>query len=183
MSTQVSAQVGGALGGHRQAALALFGLAARDQALILAELDLADQQVLRDYLAELAALGFDGTPLESAASASVTPSPAATTDAFTRLRMASASAMVGVLAGEPASLTAQVLSLERWAWAPDFIDGLAAPARKQVRDALQDGVAVAPALRAFLLDAVADGLPASPAAAPARAGWRARIAESVAWIR
>jgi hypothetical protein len=47
------------MNGHRQAAVALFGLASSDQERILAELPAQDQRILQDYLAELAALGFD----------------------------------------------------------------------------------------------------------------------------
>jgi len=149
------------MSGHRQAALALYSLADSDQGAILAELPADDQAILRALLDELAELGFDKAA-NSSIMAQPAPAPAAP-DAVAALMSASAASMLVVLQHEPASLVAQLLSLRRFAWAPQFMDLLAPQRRTLVRDALHAGFAAAPARERFLLESVGAALRALPA--------------------
>lgn len=159
--------------GHRQAAVALYGLAASDQESILKELPEADQQILKEYLAELAALGFDKTAgLDDAvampSAPAALPAPAAVAAPAERLRAAPAAVVMAILAHEPASLIAQVLALQTWPWAQELLDMLPPQRRKLVREALDAGSAAAPARARFLVDALAAALPPVPTSLPAR---------------
>lgn len=179
------------MSGHRQAALALYGLTAQDQDAILAELPPQDQQVLRTYLAELAELGFDGGAVPPAMpdSQGAAASPASAAE---QVRRASAQALFEAVGSEPASLIAALLAIDTWPWAAGLLDLLAAPQRTQVRAALDRGATGATErsahLRdAFLLDAVAAALAqtrARPAAlAPARSPLSAFIARVSPWAK
>lgn len=169
------------MSGHRQAAVALHALAAADRTLILAELPETDQATLRGYLTELDELGFDSgaaTDLLPRRGAGAGPVPSAANDeAADALADAAAADVHAVLEGEPASLVAQLLSVEAWTWRADFLTLQTAPRREQLRACAPDG-AVAPARAAFLRRAVSERLqrlPAAaspaPAAAPARPLW------------
>ncbi len=154
------------MNGHRQAAVALYGLAPADQERILMELPAQDQRILQDYLAELAALGFDkAANMNDAAE----PAPVAPAEPRARLHGAAAADVLAVIGHEPAALIAQVLALDSWCWSDAFLAALAPHKGMLVRDALATGVAAAPARTRFLLAAVAAGLAQVPAApAPAR---------------
>jgi hypothetical protein len=159
------------MSGHRQAAVALYSLAARDQDLILAELGADDQVVLREYLAELADLGFDKNAVTGTAPAA---NDGAAVDARARLMAASPAAVLTVLAHEPATLVAQVLSLGQWPWAPQLLELLAPARRKLVREAMDMTAAAAPARDQFLVDAISRALPApvsAQAVAPSTSRW------------
>jgi hypothetical protein len=162
------------MNGHRQAAVALYGLAPSDQQRILAELPAPDQRILHDYLGELAALGFDKAANMADAVAPVPFVPVASpSDPNTRLHGAAAADVYAVIAHEPASLIAQVLALDGWPWAKTLLDSLPQQKRKLVCDALDAGMAAAPARARFLVAAVDAGLPHLPAAAPAERARRA----------
>ena len=168
------------MSGHRQAAVALHALAEADRTLILAELPETDQATLRGYLTELDELGFDSgaaTDLLPRRGDAGTVPPAANDSAADALAEASAPAVHSALEGEPASLVAQMLSIEAWTWRADFLTLQTAARREQLRACAPDG-AVAPARAAFLRRAVSERLqrlPAAaspaPAAAPARPLW------------
>lgn len=169
------------MSGHRQAALALYGLGDSDRRAILAELPAADQALLRGLLDELAELGFDKNANGALVSA---PAPVAG-DAAATLMQATPAAMLAVLRHEPASLVAQLLSLRRFPWADTFMELLAPHHRALIADALRADAVVAPARERFLLDsasAAVRALPAGPASQPAQASpsIRSRLR---AWIR
>jgi hypothetical protein len=154
------------MNGHRQAAVALYGLAPADQERILTELPAHDQRILQDYLAELADLGFDrAANMNDAAE----PRPVAPPEPKTCLHGAAAADVLAVIGHEPATLIAQVLAIDSWPWADAVLAALAPHKGMLVRGALADGIAAAPARTRFLLAAVDAGLTHAPtAAAPAR---------------
>jgi hypothetical protein len=128
--------------GHRQAAVALHALTEADRAAILTHLPVADQGMLRGYLEELQALGFqsDGRELDALAA---TPGG---------LEAASASALFSVLEHEPIMLVAQVLALQDWCWKAELL-ALFPSARRELIRAAGAGVP-APARARFLRDAL-----------------------------
>lgn len=158
------------MNGHKQAAAALHGLSASDRDQVLAELPLADQDILRGYLAELAALGFARAPAAAAAAAR----PAASV-----VRHASAESLFAVLAQEPAGLLAQFLALEAWPAGAALLALFPAPQRERIAAAQAAQGPVAPAVAAALTELVASRLPAA-AAAP---GWRGALAQVFRWTR
>lgn len=143
------------MNGHRQAAVALHALGDADRAAILTHLPAPDQAVLRDYLDELQALGFqsDGAGLSA---------PDATPAG---LELASASAVFSVLEHEPAVLVAQVLALQEWPWKAELLALYPSARRELIRAA--GAQAPAPA-RARFLRGVLEAKLAGPA--PVRAG-------------
>ncbi|OEZ96675.1 hypothetical protein [Duganella sp. HH101] len=148
--------------GHRQAAVALHALADADRGLILEQLAPADQSLLRGYLDELTALGFEpdrSTP-PPAPGAPGAPSRQA------GLASASATAMFGLLEHEPVALVAEVLALQPWSWSAGLL-ALYHPARREAIAAVQ--TAPAPARALFVLESLTARLAqaAVPAAAPA----------------
>jgi hypothetical protein len=143
------------MSGHRQAALALHGLAPHDQDLILAELPGSDQAVLREYLAELEELGFDAE-LAVDAFAPAVPEPAPQHSPARRLRAATASDMLDAIGHEPASLIGCLLSIEEWPWAPRFLGMLPLARRAAVCKAI--GAAAAPERARFVAGAAAAAL-------------------------
>jgi hypothetical protein len=151
------------MSGHRQAAAALHALAVDDRRLIIGQLPASDQAILRNYLAELDALGFDSTGLDLG----TRPAPPASVP---DLAGASAAAMYGLLADEPASLVAEVLAAGPWRWAEGLL-ALCAPQRREAIRAAH--VAPAPARTRFLLDALTARL-VEPADAASPAGPHAR---------
>jgi hypothetical protein len=174
------------MNGHRQAAVALFGLASRDQVRILAELPAQDQRILQDFLAELAALGFDkAANMADVAEPPPVTAPAAPLEPRVRLHGAAAADVLAAIAHEPAALIAQLLAIDSWPWAPDLLDALPPHKRKLVRDALDGGVAEAPARTRYLLAAVAAGLRQAPAAGtPPRARrMPAALSKWLPWTR
>jgi uncharacterized membrane protein len=169
------------MSGHRQAALALYGLAEDDQRAILSELPAADQTVLRALLDELAELGFD----KAANGDLAAPAAPAAGDAASALMQATPSAMQAVLRHEPASLVAQLISLRRFPWADAFMELMPSHRRVLVAEALRANVAIASAREQFLLEsasAALRGLPPGPAGpvVPAAPSILSRLR---AWIR
>lgn len=169
------------MSGHRQAAVALHALAEADRTLILAELPETDQATLRGYLTELDELGFDsGTAADvlPRRSATAPAAPDAANDpAADALTDACAASVHQALEGEPATLVAQLLSIEAWTWRADFLSLQTSQRREQLRAVSPDG-AVAPARAAFLRRAVSERLhrlpaagDAAPAAAPTQPSW------------
>ncbi|HZV66976.1 MAG TPA: hypothetical protein VFG03_18925 [Telluria sp.] len=172
------------MSGHRHAALALQPLAARDRRLILGELPMPDQRILRRYLAELDELGFDGGTLPPAGTAPHADADAG--DAHRRmLRSADSARMLAVLGHEPATLIAQFLQIEAWPWTADFLDLLAAPRLGLVRNALQLAPTRAPTRIDHLLAAVHTALAAqgSTVAADASLSRPAWYQKAIAWVR
>jgi hypothetical protein len=170
------------MSGHRQAAVALHALAGADRELILEQLPAGDQAALRGYLDELSALGFEsaGARADMLALAAAAPTKAAKA---VDLSAATAPTMFVLLQHEPATLVAQVLALQQWAWGAGLL-ALCAPARREAIEAAR--VVAAPARGRFLraaLDARLAELtpPAVVAALPS--GWR-RMRDMVAsWTR
>lgn len=173
------------MSGHRQAAVALYSLAEIDQGAILAELPADDQRILRGYLAELAELGFDKAANHADIAVASAPARAALPDARTALRRAPAASMLVLLQHEPASLIAQVLSLEPFAWAPAFMELLAPHRRALVREALNAAFATAPARERLLLDSLGAALRDLPVpiAEPARRGLPFVFSRLLPWTR
>ncbi|WUR12440.1 hypothetical protein E7V67_022470 [[Empedobacter] haloabium] len=163
------------MSGHRRAAVALHGLAEADRVLILDELPAQDQQVLRDYINELDELGFD-TATAVDLPAQPAPAVAANEAPADALQAASPDAVHAALAGEPASLVAQLLSIEAWRWRGAYL-ALQTSARSELLHAAAPAGALAPARAAFLRGALAERLqrmdiPAATAApAQARPVW------------
>ncbi len=175
------------MSGHRHAAVALHALASADQEQILAALPRADQAILRGYIDELDALGFD--PEQSAralapSAARVAADPQA--GAVHQIRHANATTMSHVLSGEPARLVAQVLALENWPWAGGLLANLDPLFHTLVRAAQADAAPIGSARRACLLGALAQRVAQYQAAHPATdvdaapTGWLAKV---TAWIR
>lgn len=159
------------MSGHRQAALALFPLHPGDQNMILAELADEDRTILRAHLEELRELGFD----EHALSDSVTarpPVPAVAATTVARIQRASAAAMFGVLADEPATLIAQFLQFESWPWAPDMLCLFPPQRRALVRAAFNSDAEPCAARRNAMIELVAAALEAAPPAPAADRGSR-----------
>lgn len=149
------------MNGHKQAAAALHGLSAADQAQVLAELPAADQDILRAHLAELAELGFvpDATR-------------AATATAADRVRAADGAALYAVLSRQPPGLVAQFLNVDAWP-AGTALLGLFAPLQRDQITALRTGRGVVPpALARALVEQVAGSLPAVPAVPWWRRVWQ-----------
>ncbi|OEZ54749.1 hypothetical protein [Duganella sp. HH105] len=145
--------------GHRQAAVALHALADADRGLILEQLAPADQSLLRGYLDELTALGFEPDR-------STPPLAPGAPSRQAGLASASAAAMFGLLEHEPVALVAEVLALQPWSWSAGLL-ALYHPARREAIAAVQ--AAPAPARARFVLESLTARLTqaAVPAAAPA----------------
>lgn len=153
------------MSGHRQAALALHAVSKGDQEAVLAELPAADQQVLRAHLQELTALGFDAEVVRLASSEKYENQFGNLPDSVAQdvmpddhrlvLRRASAALMFEILGHEPASLIAQLLSLEVWPWAADFLDNFAPNRRAVIVDAYDGHNISAVAKINFMLEIVA----------------------------
>lgn len=177
------------MSGHRQAALALYGLDEFDRQAILAELPVNDQVALRGLLTELNELGFErsvaaGAPARPQREA-ITGQEAPGADVRGVLCGATPQTMLDLLGHEPASLQACFLSIERWPWASGFLDLLPPQRRAQVRAAMQEGFAPAPARARFLLESVVAGLPPAQTSGHAvRRGWLPRtLGRFVSWTR
>jgi hypothetical protein len=158
--------------GYRQAAVALHALTLEDRASVLAELPEDDRQIVRGYLTELDELGFE--PSETAAAASTLPRA---TDALADARAAD---LHRLLLDEPATLVAQLLSIEPWRWRADYLALQTGVRREQLRAAAPDG-AIAPARAAFLADALRTRLGRLSAAPLAAANDDGR--RRPAWLR
>lgn len=169
------------MSGHRQAAVALHGLTAADQDLILAELPAADQERLRVYLAELTELGFD-VPAPQSAARLFSFAPRAPATPQSRVRGAGADVMAELLAGEPAGLVAQLLHSDDWPWRAPFLALLPAARRAQVQIALDAGRIAAPACTAFLVESLGAMLERRPAPAP-RSGLSRLLTRARSWMR
>ncbi len=147
------------MSGHRQAAVALHGLASEDREAILAELADSEKATLRAYLDELSALGFDAElPAE-------TVLPQRSRSVQERINAASAAQLIDVFGQEPASLVGQFLALHHWAWRDEFLSLLSPQRREQVRAAQSDDVPASARAR-YLLDAVSASLDQSPVPPP-----------------
>lgn len=176
------------MSGHRRAAVALYGLSAADRQWILAALPGKDRDALRRYLGEIKGLGFEQAgPLAEALDWSA---PQASGVASVRpadtVRRASAAQVFACLQGEQAALVAQIFLIEDWPWTQPLLQLFPAARQERIRAAMAGGRPVAPARKAFLLEATAVRLAAL--APPAYPGAAARalvsIRRSVAsWLR
>lgn len=155
------------MSGHRQAAVALHGLAEEDRELILAELPPADRATLQDYLRELNELGFEGGPAIASLAG----------DSPDRIADAPASALAAVFEHEPASLLGQFLALRDWRWRDELLQMLPATRRAQVSAVAAQG-APAPARARYLLAAVERRLAQTAAPVPAP-----RLSLVSRWVR
>lgn len=142
------------MSGHRQAAVALHALTDADRAAILTHLPAPDQAMLRDYLDELQALGFQS---DGAGFGVPDATPAG-------LALASASTLFSLLEHEPAVLVAEVLGLQEWAWKAELLALYPSARRELIRAA--GAQAPAPARARFLREALEARLAGQ---APARA--------------
>ncbi|WP_426104792.1 hypothetical protein [Massilia sp. TSP1-1-2] len=162
------------MSGHRQAAAALYALARADQETILTELAPGDRRILRGFLAELSALGFDkaanmavGTPIDQASDAVVEAtdsekaSPAhehqhaaSIPDSRARLRGATAAQVFAAVSTEPPALIAQLVAIEPWPWTEAMLAMLPTPRSRQVQMTIDSGVSRAPACEQFLVNAL-----------------------------
>lgn len=152
------------MSGHRRAAVALHGLQAFDRQAMLAELPIADQQILQGYLNELDALGFSNGPdllQQLPPSMTAIPADGDSGEPAAVLRRASAAQLLDCLQEEPASLIARVLALDNWPWQEALLTQLAAPLRQRVRAQMQ-ALPAAPRLQACLLATLAQKLAALP---------------------
>ncbi len=177
------------MNGHRQAAVALHGLARRDQDAILAELSDSDQKVLRGYLSELSALGFDtgvaASLLGRNAPVTAAGSGMPATDARSRLHASAAAEIGAALAHEPAELIAQVMALDAWPWREQVLAAMAPERSRQVKRALEAGVTPAPARARFLIATLAQRLASEPLhkAGPTRARMPVLFSRWLPWTR
>lgn len=173
------------MSGHRQAAVALYELDEQDQRLILAELPDDDQLILRNYLLELAELGFDKGQANDADVAPLRKLGNGLDDPRARMMSASAAQMVSLLAREPASFIAAVLALDCWPWTSEFMELLAPHRRLLVRDAGVVRKPAAPARDRCLLESLSAALSAQPAdAEPSRTGkLPSVISRWITWTR
>ena len=169
------------MSGYRQAAVALHGLTAADQDLILAELPDADQERLRAYLAELTELGFD-VPAPQSAARLFSFAPRAPATPHSRVRGAGAEVMLELLGGEPAGLVALLLNSDDWPWRAQFLALLPAARRAQVQGAAGGGPIAAPACAAFLVESLGAMLERRPAPAP-RSGLSRLLTKAASWTR
>lgn len=158
------------MSGHRQAALALHGLAEQDQNAILKELPPSDEALLRSYLSELAELGFDGH--------AVNADRFAVSQEKTGLAGASVDTMLELLAQENIAMTAACLDIDNWPWAAEFLQRLDPHRRRQVEAARKSGQA-APARNTWLRNALEQRLPKAPATVAAGAAKRPSAFEKV----
>lgn len=149
------------MSGHRQAAAALHALGSQDREQILAELPAADQQVLRAYLAELAALGFEGGAIDTvqlAAGDLATAAPAQ---------------LYSLLEHEPALLVAQVLALQEWRWRAGLLALFPAARQERIRAVGAQLPPPGPARARYLRAALAARLSAAPRGAASASRWQA----------
>lgn len=173
------------MSGHRQAAVALHGLAEADLDLILGALPPTDQAILRGHLRELTDLGFDEAEPEARwlKPADSMPQPGAEQ----RVAAASAGAMLALLEQESAPLIAQVLALRDWPWAGALLERW--PRRAHL-GALQlsaaGSICIGVAKRDFLLQELATRLAASHLTESARPGdsiLSAMLRRAKSWTR
>lgn len=153
----------------RKAALLLHAMPERDRAWLLGELPDAERKALGALLAELVKLGIpaDRGLLDDALAAGEPPATARSSgggavNPLERVRAADAGRLAAILRDEPALLVARLLRVEDWPWHKALLAQLGSTARRQVEQALQeDRVAVAPALRAQLVEILAQRIAAA----------------------
>jgi len=165
--------------GHRRSALLLHGLNELDRRWILARLPERHQEILGEHLNELKELGIPAERLQ--------PDPASSSRqavADEPLQLASAAQMQTMLHKEPGWLVHQVLALEQWPWAEDFLALLGSARSEQLR-ALQlpelSGM-TRQTLRTQLNRRLAQVQPlqqASPAGRPAQRQWLNMLPEQM----
>lgn len=160
------------MSGHRQAAVALHALTEADRAAILNDLPMPDQEMLRGYLEELQALGFESGGREFDALAET---PAG-------LEAASASALFSVLEHEPTMLVAQVLALQDWSWKAELL-ALFPSARRELIRAAGTGAGVPAPARARFLRGALEAKLGRPAPARADGATPVGIFSSRKWWR
>lgn len=155
--------------GHRRAAVALHELSDEDRRLILDELPAEDRATLAQHLDELKELGFDDGRLLDDGFSGAGDQSVQTIMPVDRLRAATASEMFALLEGEPSSLIGQLLTIQNWPWADDFLAMLVGPRQDAVRAALSgpgSANSMAGARAEFLVRAVVKRLPKLPASQP-----------------
>lgn len=179
-------------GGARHAALLLHAMAPADRDWVLASLQPVERDGLRALLRELEELGIERDPnlIAEATAAAVPVASTGIDDAWLetpvsdeawlrRLADSEMPLLAASLRGEPPGLVAQFLRLSDWPWRHALLQALDPVQRRRVESAIDEASNAAdlpPALRAALVEAVAQRLRQQPAAAaPARervAGWK-----------
>lgn len=183
-------------GGARHAALLLHAMAPTDRDWVLASLQPAERDGLQALLRELEELGIERDPSliaeATAAAAPATPTghgdriddawletPVSDEAWLRRLADSQMPLLAASLRGEPPGLVVQFLRLSDWPWRHALLQALDPVQRRRVESAIDEASNAAdlpPALRAALVEAVAQRLRQQPAAAaPARervAGWK-----------
>jgi hypothetical protein len=146
------------MAGYRRAAVALHALSEEDRHWMLAELPAADKATLAQYLEELKGLGFTTEAAVQHDSLFGKVAKAVPNQPSDFVRDATALEMLSVLEGEPSSLIAQLMAIRNWRWREGFLR-LCSPIRQdRIRAAISATTCVAPARKAFLLEAIGNRL-------------------------
>jgi hypothetical protein len=128
----------------RRAALLLHTVSADDRSWLLAQLPLAERQVLESLIRELRKLGIPPAPellAELGAAAPVDPAPAAMVTAFRdgcsgALDKVDPALLARTLDGEPVGLIVRLIELGPWSWTGKMLSHLDVRQRQQVNDRL-----------------------------------------------
>jgi hypothetical protein len=154
--------------GLRQAALVLHGLAQDDRDWLLAQLPEASAEDIRPLLVELQALGVPGDPeLIRVALQRKVEEVKALQPGFHALAAASVHQMLELLADEPDTLIAIVLSSSNWSWRDALLSRLGDERARSIRESML-GLSVAPGLRQAVLAEVSRLAEESAAHEPVR---------------
>ena len=122
----------------RQSALVLHGLSDTDRQWLLTQLPEEKQALLSEHLQELKQMGLPADrELVSSLLATSQVGNAHEYSSHSRLHQTDSSAILQILANEPAWLIGAVLSAEAWPWREPIYEGLDASKRERVKSALR----------------------------------------------